>query len=84
MYTVQVTFGCAVYMYGVHVRCISTIQQYTYEWFRPSLEEKEDTVMSLKRWFYRYRHPNRVARTLDRGTAALYALSKRKFGRLGR
>ncbi|HKH39766.1 MAG TPA: hypothetical protein VKA82_21665 [Rubrobacter sp.] len=40
--------------------------------------------MSLKRWFYRYRHPNRVARTLDRGTAALYALSKREFGRLGR
>ena len=30
--------------------------------------------MSLKRWFYREGHPNRVARTLDRGTAALYAL----------
>ncbi|MBA2714659.1 MAG: nitroreductase family deazaflavin-dependent oxidoreductase [Rubrobacteraceae bacterium] len=30
--------------------------------------------MSLKRWFYRDGHPNRVARTLDRGTAALYAL----------
>jgi hypothetical protein len=29
--------------------------------------------MSLKRWFYRDGHPNRVARTLDRGTAALYA-----------
>jgi hypothetical protein len=27
--------------------------------------------MSLKRWFYRDGHPNRVARTLDRGTAAL-------------
>ena len=30
--------------------------------------------MSLKRWFYRDGHPNRVARALDRGTAALYAL----------
>jgi len=30
--------------------------------------------MSLKRWFYRDGHPNRVARTLDRGTAALYEL----------
>ncbi len=30
--------------------------------------------MSLKRWFYRDGRPNRVARTLDRGTAALYAL----------
>ncbi len=30
--------------------------------------------MSLKRWFYRDGHPNRLARTLDRGTAALYAL----------
>jgi len=29
--------------------------------------------MSLKRWFYRDGHPNWVARTLDRGTAALYA-----------
>jgi len=29
--------------------------------------------MSLKRWFYRGGRPNRVARTLDRGTAALYA-----------
>ncbi len=29
--------------------------------------------MSLKRWFYRDGHPNRLARTLDRGTAALYA-----------
>jgi F420H(2)-dependent quinone reductase len=29
--------------------------------------------MSLKRWFYRDGHPNRVARILDRGTAALYA-----------
>ena len=26
--------------------------------------------MSLKRWFYRDGHPNRVARLLDRGTAA--------------
>ncbi|CAN5569239.1 hypothetical protein BH24ACT22_BH24ACT22_15300 [soil metagenome] len=30
--------------------------------------------MSLKRWFYRSGHPNRLARVLDRGTAALYAL----------
>jgi deazaflavin-dependent oxidoreductase (nitroreductase family) len=30
--------------------------------------------MSLKRWFYRGGRPNRVARVLDRGTAALYAL----------
>ena len=30
--------------------------------------------MSLKRWFYRDGRPNRVARVLDRGTAALYAL----------
>ncbi len=30
--------------------------------------------MSLKRWFYRDGHPNRVARALDRGTAALYEL----------
>jgi deazaflavin-dependent oxidoreductase (nitroreductase family) len=30
-------------------------------------------MMSLKRWFYRDGHPNRVARILDRGTAALYA-----------
>ena len=30
--------------------------------------------MSLKRWFYRDGRPNRVARILDRGTAALYAL----------
>lgn len=30
--------------------------------------------MSLKRWFYRNGRPNRMARTLDRGTAALYAL----------
>lgn len=30
--------------------------------------------MSLKRWFYRDGHPNRLARVLDRGTAALYAL----------
>ena len=30
--------------------------------------------MSLKRWFYRDGHPNRGARILDRGTAALYAL----------
>ena len=29
--------------------------------------------MSLKRWFYRGGHPNRVARLLDRGTAALCA-----------
>ena len=30
--------------------------------------------MGLKRWFYRDGHPNRLARILDRGTAALYAL----------
>ena len=30
--------------------------------------------MNLKRWLYRDGHPNWVARTLDRGTAALYAL----------
>ncbi len=30
--------------------------------------------MSLKRWFYGDGHPNRLARMLDRGTAALYAL----------
>lgn len=30
--------------------------------------------MSLKRWFYRGGHPNRLARTLDRAMAALYAL----------
>jgi len=29
--------------------------------------------MSLKRWFYRDGHPNRLARLLDRCTAALYA-----------
>jgi hypothetical protein len=40
--------------------------------------------MSLKRWFYRGGRPNRVARLLDRGTAALYARSRRAFGRLGR
>jgi hypothetical protein len=30
--------------------------------------------MNLKRWLYRDGHPNWVARTHDRGTAALYAL----------
>lgn len=30
--------------------------------------------MSLKRWFYRDGHPNRVARALDRCTAVFYAL----------
>jgi hypothetical protein len=41
--------------------------------------------MSLKRWFYRGDgRPNRVARTLDRGAAELYAQSRRGFGRLGR
>lgn len=30
--------------------------------------------MSLKTWFYRGGRPNRLARLLDRGTAALYAL----------
>jgi hypothetical protein len=39
--------------------------------------------MSLKGWFYRDGHPKRVARTLDQGTAALYARSRREFGRLG-
>jgi hypothetical protein len=40
--------------------------------------------MRLKRWFYGGGRPNRVARALDRGTAVLYAQSKRGFGRLGR
>jgi hypothetical protein len=40
--------------------------------------------MSLKRWFYRGGHPNRVARTPERGTVALHAQSRREFGRLGR
>ncbi|MFC4002785.1 nitroreductase/quinone reductase family protein [Prauserella oleivorans] len=30
--------------------------------------------MSLKTWYYRDARPNRVARVLDRGTGALYAL----------
>ena len=30
--------------------------------------------MSLKRWYYRGGHPNRLARVLDRCTAALYTL----------
>lgn len=30
--------------------------------------------MSIKRWFYRGGHPNRLARLLDRCTATLYAL----------
>ena len=30
--------------------------------------------MSMKRWLYRDGRPNRVARALDRGTAALYSL----------
>ncbi len=30
--------------------------------------------MNSKRWFYRDGRPNRLARILDRGTAALYAL----------
>jgi hypothetical protein len=53
------------------------VREYTYEWFRPSLGEKEDTVMSLKRWFYREGTQDRVACTLDQGTAALYAQCKR-------
>ena len=36
--------------------------------------------MSLKRWFYRGGHPNRVARTLDRDTASLHAQSGREVG----
>jgi hypothetical protein len=60
------------------------IREYTYEWFRPSFGEKEDTVMSLKRWFYRGGHPNRVARTLEWGTAALRAQSRREVGSMGR
>ena len=36
--------------------------------------------MSLKRWFYRDGHPNRVARTLEWGTAALHAQSRREVG----
>jgi hypothetical protein len=36
--------------------------------------EKRRTMMSLKRWFYRDGRPNRVARFLDRCTAAAYGL----------
>src|SRR5215204_4108921 len=64
-------------MYIVHVQRRITIRKYTYEWFRPSLGEKEDTVMRVKRWFYRGGHPNRVARIPDRDTAALYAKQAR-------
>jgi hypothetical protein len=49
------------------------VREHTYERFRQLLGEKEDTVMSLKRWFYRGGRPNWVARLLDRGTAALSA-----------
>jgi hypothetical protein len=67
-------------MYIVHVQRRVTIREYTYEWFRLSLGEKEDTVMSLKRWFYRGGTQDRVARSLDRGTAALHAQSSREVG----
>jgi hypothetical protein len=36
--------------------------------------------MRVKRWFYRGGHPNRLARSLDRGTAALDAQSRREVG----
>src|SRR5215213_9530970 len=36
--------------------------------------------MRLKMWFYRGGHPDRVARTLDRGAAALHAQSRREVG----
>jgi hypothetical protein len=36
-------------------------------------QRTEEDVSSVKRWFYRGGRPNRVARVLDRGTAALYA-----------
>jgi hypothetical protein len=36
--------------------------------------------MRLKMWFYRGGHPTRVARTLDRGAAALHAQSRREVG----
>ncbi len=39
--------------------------------------------MSMKRWFYRDGHPNRVALVLDRGTPALYAQGGREVGRFG-
>jgi hypothetical protein len=35
---------------------------------------EEDRGMSLARWFYRGGRPNRVARLIDRGGAAVYAL----------
>ncbi len=33
-----------------------------------------ESMMGLQRWFYRGGRPNRSARLLDRGTAAVYAL----------
>jgi hypothetical protein len=38
------------------------------------MRSRRRSAMSLKRWFYRDGHPNRLARVLDRCTAALYAL----------
>ena len=35
--------------------------------------QRERMVLNLKRWFYRGGQPNRLARVLDRCTAALYA-----------
>ena len=39
LYTVQVFF----LLYTVHVRCIRVVREHTYERFRPSLGEKEDS-----------------------------------------
>jgi hypothetical protein len=38
------------------------------------LISSKEEAMNLKRWFYRDGRPNRLARALDRVTAALYAL----------
>jgi hypothetical protein len=59
------------------------VREYTYEWVRLSLREKEDTVMSLKKWFYCGGTQKRVAPIPDLDTAALQAQSGREFGRLG-
>jgi hypothetical protein len=62
-------------MYSVQVRYESTR---TSGFVRRS--ERRRRVMSLKRWFYRDGHPNRVARTLEWGTVALHAQSRREVG----
>jgi hypothetical protein len=40
-------------LYTVHVQRRGAIREHIYERFRQPLGEKEDTAMSLKRWFYR-------------------------------